>query len=265
MFQKALLAVLLFPFFVLAQGPSSGEFGEHFTLGVTAYQAKDFPQARSAFQKALEINPNNLEAMTNLALVQFQLGEKGWAIALLRKAQQVNPDYSTPKQALEFIVSKLEIKEIPHEIQQWESFRKLILNKVPLHVLHFLSLILTASFGWLLINHFYRKKRAQENHEPTPSIHWVLVFSGFLMLITISLSGLKIWDFQTGRATVVAKKVSVHTAPETDSPVLFELYEGLEVILRRSQPPWVQITYPGGMTGWVQQSTVFHTSGKAPW
>ncbi len=73
---------------------------------------------------------------------------------------------------------------------------------------------------------------------------------------------------------MVTEKVEARTSPGQDQAVLFDLFEGMEVIVRESiktgaegenSQHWVQVTYPGGMTGWIPAETMMHTSGKAPW
>ena len=245
--------------------PSWSRFEDAFQAGVTNYQAKMFDQAREAFQKSLELSPNSTSALTNLALAQFQLGQKGMAIALLRKASALDPDFSTPKAALSFILPQMDVKEIPHEIRMWESLRSQLLVPVALSVFLSLTALFFFASGWLLLSFFGARKKAFKDEAPLPNFPVIatLVTVGFIAFL--SLSVLKIWDHTIPRATVIAEKVSVLSAPDEKAPSLFELYSGLEVVIESVNQNWVQVTYPGAMTGWVPKSSLYHTTGRAPW
>jgi tetratricopeptide (TPR) repeat protein len=58
-------------------------------LGVPAFHQKEM----AAFQKAIEIDPNNWVAMINLATDYYADGEKGKAAALFKKALELNPHH----------------------------------------------------------------------------------------------------------------------------------------------------------------------------
>jgi tetratricopeptide (TPR) repeat protein len=261
-------------FFALAGGaqpsseaatPPPSTFEELFKNGVQSYQSGKYDEARELLSQALDKDPNSVSALTNLALTQFQLGKKGYAVALLRKSLALNPDFPTSKAALQFILPQLEVKEIPHEIQFWESFRSQLLEPVPMWVYLFLTALFLFAAGWLWLGFFGRRRKALKDNEllpPFPTVAFVLAL-GFV--ICFSLNVLKIYDFQTPRGTVIADKISVLSAPDEKSVTLFDLYAGLEVVLLSVNNEWVQVTYPGALSGWVPKATVLHTSGKVPW
>jgi hypothetical protein len=64
---------------------------------------------------------------------------------------------------------------------------------------------------------------------------------------------------------VVSEKTTVYSAPNDKSAALFDLFAGLEVVLDQSNDQWVQVTYPGALTGWIPKSSVFQTSGRGLW
>lgn len=243
----------------------SSTFEEFFKDGVQNYQKKDFEKAKNAFERSLEKDPSNLSAMTNLALTEFQLGKKGYAVALLRKAKNLDPDFSVPSAALKFVLPQLDVKEIPHEIQLWENIRNQFLVPVPLTAYLILTALLLFSSGWTLLNFFGSRKRALKEDAPLPGFPTVSFILCLSLVTTLSLALMKIYDFQIPRATIVSEKISVLSAPDEKSPSLFELFGGLEVIVLSANQDWVQVNYPGALSGWVPKSAVLHTSGKSPW
>lgn len=249
-----------------ATNPNWPDFQKAFEAGVANYQAHKFDEARLAFSFALEKDPQNVQALTNLALVQFQLSQKGWAVALLRKAQALDPNFSTPQKALQFILPQMDVKEIPHEIQMWESFRSYFI--VPFSLNSFLAMTAISFFasGWLLLQFLGRRKRSLQENRSLPAFPSLTFLFTLLFVGMFSLAFLKIIDSEMPRGTIVAQeKITVYSAPNDKSVPLFDLYSGLEVILNTVDDQWVQATYPGALTGWIAKSGVLQTSGRALW
>lgn len=73
--------------------PSAEAYTAYIGLGVVQFQKKNYPAARAAFIKAMELNPNREWAYSYLAAVQMQ-EERNLAggMALLRKALALNPN-----------------------------------------------------------------------------------------------------------------------------------------------------------------------------
>jgi tetratricopeptide (TPR) repeat protein len=238
-------------------------FKEAFESGVLSYQNKNFEEALTAFNFALEKDPSNVQALTNLALVQFQLGQLPWSVALLRKAHNLDPDFSTPRAALEFILPQLGTREIPHEIQFWETFRSSFLVPFPLNSFLAMTALCLLGAGWLWLHYLGQRRQAFQEEKPLPSFPLIATFAALIFLSGLTLSALKIWDLNIPRGTIVSEKVTVYSAPDDKSAVLFDLFGGLEVIMKSSSEQWVQVNYPGALTGWVPKSSVFQTSGSA--
>jgi hypothetical protein len=240
-------------------------FEKAFEAGVVSYQAKKYDEARLAFSQALEKDPLNVQALTNLALVQFQLGQKAWAVALLRKAHNLNPDFSTPKASLDYILPQLDVKEIPHEIQMWETIRTNFI--VPFTLTGFLVLTALCLFatGWLWLQYIGKRREAFREEKPYPAFPTIPTMIALIFTTVLALTLMKVIDQGIPRATVVNEKVTVYSAPSEQSVGLFDIFGGLEVVLGQENGDWIQITYPGALTGWVPKNSVFQTSGRAAW
>lgn len=248
-----------------ATPPAWPNFQKAFEAGVGAYQAKKFDEARLAFSAAVEQDPNSLEALTNLALVQFQLGQKGLAVGLLRKSLSLDPDFSISKSALKFILPQMDVKEIPHEIQLWESFRSHFLVPFPLNSFLAMTALSLLAAGWLFLNYAGKRKTALLGNKSLPAFPLLPLFFSLIFVSSLSLSIGKLIDAEMPRGTVIKEKVTVYSAPNERSVALFELYSGLEVVLGAIDDQWVQATYPGALTGWILKNNVLQTSGRNLW
>ncbi len=232
----------------------------HFKSGVDAFQKKDLTKAKAAFTDALNMEPENPVLLFNLGMVEMREGRTGFALGLWRKALAHSPRYSPADRAVTWAKTKLERAEIPHEVESWETFRERVLIHFPIDAFLLVTSIFFLAAGWLLLRHLGARRSARLDEKPMPSFPILgtacAVLFGLFALTTLA----KAVDSQTIRGTIVEKKVEARSSPEADATPLFELYEGLEVIVKQSTGDWAQVTYPGGATGWIPKRAVFATS-----
>lgn len=253
---------------VLAQDPVAADSKEEpsfqslFQDGIKYYQEKKFTEAKDIFQKAVDLNPKNVQAITNLGLTYFQIGEKGFALALMRKAHSLDPDFSTPISAIEFIQSQLTVKEIPHEINSWETLRTQFIQPFSQFAFVVLSALLLFAAGWTWIQFFSQRKKAETEEKPYPQIPLLGIIYSVCFTVLFTLMLAKFYDHFQVRGTVVAEKSPVLSLPNEKAPTLFELYSGLEVLVLKKETDWFQVRYPGGMIGWIKNNHLFITHGS---
>lgn len=242
-----------------AQNPS---FEEHFQSGLKAYQTKAYEEAEEHFRKGLRADQRNTAAMINLGLTYSQLSKPGHAIAWFRRALAVDPSSSEAKMGLDYSLSKLEIKEIPHRIEMFETIRSRILQHFSLT--HFLGigLVLLLAAGWSLLNWLGARRRALKGaDESPPSFSFMTGLLILLFILNLAGTVMKMIDLSEPRGTIVAVKVDALSAPGADGVALFELHQGFEVLIGDVRDGWVQVTYPGGLTGWIPQADMIPLGG----
>ena len=238
------------------------DFNTAFRLGSEQYQAKKYSEALSSFNSALSFDKNNLAAINNAALTHFQLGHKGWAAALFRKSLEINPSFEASQQGLEYVLSQLQVKELPHDVHIWEVFRKNILSVTSLRVFLIFTAFTMLSSLWFLLAYISKRKKALLEEQLLPAMSLPTIFLTFVFLASLTISILKFADGLETRGTVVADKSFVRSLPQEDAAQLFEIFQGLEVIILRTSNDWYQIQYPGGSSGWIPKEHVFITTGK---
>ncbi|MGZ3774189.1 MAG: tetratricopeptide repeat protein [Pseudobdellovibrionaceae bacterium] len=247
--------IFLLPLSSKAESSSAELFAE----GTKSYSSKDYSKALDFFEKALDKDPYNAATITNLALTQFQLGKKSVAVGLLRKALSVEPDLTTAKAGLKFVLSQMPVKDVPHKIENYESLRTTILQPVPLITFVILSILCLFASGWILISYGGRRKKAFAEEKPLPSFPFIGSLLGFFFIIITILLILKIYDSISIRGTIVEDQISLQTAPGDNQVTILDLYGGMEVIVLETQGEWAQIKYPGSLTGWVKKSALLMT------
>lgn len=233
-----------------------------FQQGLGAFQKADYKQARTSFQEALK-GGDNPYVLFDLGLTEQRLGNNGPAMALWRKALAIKPDFTRAHQALGWIKPKLEHGEISHEVELWESFRAHALVTIPLWYYLLACAAFLAAAGWFCLRYSGMRRRSRLDERPMPPFPW---FAGVLtlgFLATLFLSVAKIYDQAIERGTIIEKKIEARSSPASDSTPLFDLYEGIEVIVRGRSDDWTQVTYPGGSTGWIPSRALLATNEKA--
>lgn len=259
--KQLLLFILLFCSISLFASSSKDEYHK----GLKAYQEKEYEKAKDHFSLALKENPQNKSLLLNLGLSQFQLGLKGHAVANWRKALLISPGYKPAKKALDFALGKENAFASSDPDSSWESFRYGFLVHYSLDQFLFTSAFFLIIGGWLLIRYFGKRKASLNEEKPLPPFPTVGLIIFLAFVLSIGITAAKAWDLIHPRATVVAEVVPVRTAPDQNSNTLFELVQGNEVIMESSTKNWMQITYPGGMTGWVPSETLVKTYGRKLW
>lgn len=253
---------LVFAVSLFWTGAANASAQDEFQKGVTAFQKGDTKTATAAFRASLAIEPDQAVVLYNLGLAEQRAGRNGMAIALWRKALAISPGFYPADQAIGWTQKKLERAAIPHDVEFFELVRDAVLSAISMEKFEALSAILFFISAWLILGYAGRRRRARLDEKPLPGFPFAAAIATTLF-VTISLLALaKAIDIQDLRATVIVKKVEARALPETGATVLFDLYEGLEVIVRSSRPDWVQVTYPGGATGWVSRASVFTTADR---
>lgn len=253
-----LFRVFLLLVFALASASPEDQFKD----GITAFQKGDEKAARAAFQSVLQIDERNLIALHNLALTESKAGRHGVAIALWRKALAIRPGFDQAEQAIAWSRTKLQHQEIPHEVELWEGFRNAALAGIPFENYLLMTAVLMLASGWLLLRYFGLRRQAQLDEKPLPKFPSVGFICAGLFCGAVFLSAAKAYDEAVLRGTIVAKKIESRSSPDPAATPLFDLYEGLEVIVRQRMGEWTQITYPGGSTGWIPSASILATNDK---
>lgn len=227
------------------------------------YQKGQYQAAADLFKKALQEDPNNPALLYNWGLSVFKLNHKGEALGAWRKALAINPSFGRAQKALTLVE-----KDVPRaafaEDSFWETYRRFFMN-TSMHQLLFITAILLAMSGYLFIRFWASRKRAMAEETPMPPFPIVLTATGILLVAAIILTTSKVIDGFDIRATVITVPATVRTSPDVQATSIAELPEGVEVILRRHENGWAQISYPGGITGWMEQVHLLPATRKTLW
>lgn len=258
----ALCLTIIFPLVSLGDQPNPA-----YNEGLQLFQQKKFTEAKTKFEEAIQTQGVNPFVLYNLALTELELGNEGLALGLWRKALDLDPGFSRARDAILHTSEKIKIKELPHKITSSETLREKILVHFSLSNLLFFTALTFFGAGWTALSFFGRRHRFKKGEEKMPGFPSVAAVLTLFFITSTAISIFKVIDSNQPRATVVIEKVEARTGPGNEQAGLFELFEGMEVIVRElakvdPDQMWIQVTYPGGMTGWIPNDSLIVSSGQ---
>ncbi len=257
-----LLVILLFGFELKAESAQLQSAEALYHAGIRSHQAGDLNSAQQYFMKLVQDQPDNKFALFNWGLVEYELGNKGLALAAWRRAINQAPLFFPARQALSFALQEWQGRLWLSSPSTWETFRSRVLSYFSWNSLLALVALFLALGGSLGLRFWARHQEAQELDLPRPQLSWPAGVSAIGLVLALALLGAKAYDYRQPRATLISQVVSVHSAPLPESSNLFNLNEGMEVILHQRREDWAQVTFPGSVTGWVEKIHLFQTSGR---
>lgn len=229
---------------------------ELYQEGLGLFQKQQLSEAQDKWQQALKIEPDNPYILFNLGLVKFELEEWGWSLAYWKKAQFLKPGLDGVQLGMKKLETKLGKKLAVEQGFFSSSFS--YFGFWPL-LLFFSICFFTAI--WLWLHYFEAKRLAREENSLSPSFPIKACVFSTAALTFIILSGLKLYLTFDETAVVVDKKAFARSTPSEKGTELFELPEGSQVTLRKTQGDWVQARLKGGLIGWVKNEQIFRIAG----
>ncbi len=257
MCQLAMLTItFLVALHVGAQPPSQEDLLQK---GLAAYQNQRFDEAREHFQQLLEARPRDVQVMHNLALSLTQLNQKPLALGLWRKALSIHPGFQLAQNGRDYLEQDQNIR--PFEKDRLSRWLRDSLDSLSIYELAWFLAIALAATGFFWIRYWSVRLLALEEEGPLPPPPGIaLVFSVFFLL-ALALTGLKVNQMFTVKATVVVAKTRALSLPKDDGVSLFDLSGGNEVIVRSQIDGWAHVLNTDGSSGWVKNSELIITSG----
>lgn len=259
----ALVTLLLSPCASFSQAGSqaaSQSLDANFSSGVEAFKAGKLEEARKIFLDLETKYPSDPTLLLNLGVIAQKEKRPGAALALWRKGLVNHPTNEALWNAVDWTRSKLTKSEIAHETDSWEDLRREILIRVSPIVITVCSALFLFFAGWRILAWLGARRRALELETALPPLPMAGFVLSFIALVFIATSAAVVVDRTEIRGTILNEKVEVRSAPDVAATRLFDIFEGMEVIVRESRTvgneQWRRITYPGGMTGWIRNADI---------
>jgi len=208
------------------------------------YARGEYEEAIKGYLAILQSGWESGPLYYNLANTYFKLNNLGQAILNYRKAWNLSPGDPEITKNLEYAREGLrdDISALP--LSAWARAKRAVILQFPLGIWIGISAVLyLLTIAWLLtalMIHPLRKK--------SPI---VLKWLGGALILSIIISILAYYFYQTPGAIILQPTVSVRYGPAESDAAAFKLHEGTEVTVVRGKDGWLQIALPGGKSGWL--------------
>ena len=233
----------------LAQPLSSGK-GHAFLQGVQAFQNKEFSTAAAFFAQEAKRQPRNAAVVHNGALSEYQMGHLAKAAALWRRALKIDPWFSSARQALAWVHEQSPPKGLGFQepTSGFDWWHQHVLTYIPL------NLLLSTLWGVLLVAGVlsWRATLRRLAFWHTRQGLLVYVLCGVLLVFI----GIKSYDLNLKRATLVGPDLNVQTAPDEGANTLFQARAGQQVVVQRYTEDWLLCAQNGRSLGWLARDSV---------
>jgi tetratricopeptide (TPR) repeat protein len=240
---------------VIFSGFNSYSAEEDFAQGAKHYFAKEYSEAAESFKRAAAKSPSS-DVFLNLGLAEFQLAHYGWAMSYWRKALDLSPWNSSAREAIEHLLTLNKLRRGSEDNSIFYRIHSSLLRYVPLGAFLFIGLILMVVGFWQLLAFAGSRRKAALAGEIPPAFPIKVGVIIFFFVFTMLISAVKRYDNNTVRATIVVSSTPLRTGPTDESANVMEVFEGQEVVVQRLDKDWLQITYAGKTTGWIERKAV---------
>ncbi len=252
MVRLLLLASFLIPFKLFAS--------EDFTLGAKHYLAKEYTESAESFKRAAASTPSS-DIFLNLGLAEYQLAHYGLALSYWRKALDLSPWNSSAKEAINHLLEQNKLRRMSEDHSLLQKIHDSPLRYFSLHFILLFTLGLWLLGMWPLLTHFGRRRKSYLAGEVTPNLPIKVGVYLSLFLVFTALALLKYYDIRTLRVTVVVPSSPLRAGPTDESASVLEVFEGQELVVQRLDKDWIQVTYAGKTTGWIESKAAVISSG----
>lgn len=249
-----LLEVVLIVAALLYSEAASGQSAEvtyHFETGNEYYRKGDYRKAIEEYQQVLALGYESPELYYNLGNCYFRLQEIGRAVLYLERARRLDPNDEDIVHNLEVV--RLHVADKVPEIPELLPVRwfKAVRDRLSVDAWTFLLLtVYGLTFLVLALRVLVRLPRLSS------TLGRVAVCFGVVAAIVALFWFSSVRADNQQYAVILADKVDVRSAPESDATELFSLHEGFRVQVRKQVGDWCEIRLPDGKVGWVQKESL---------
>jgi tetratricopeptide (TPR) repeat protein len=217
--------------------------------GNQAYQDGQYDKACEDYAQALAAGAINADLYYNLGTAELRRGRLGPAIADYLRAQRLAP--RDPDLRFNLAYARERISARLPDLPQNPLLR------AGNHVADSLSANEWTGLGlalyWIVCAAGAALVLAAGRRWLRRGAGWALVIAGGTLVLGSPLAAVKIKrDVFTPRAVIVAEKVTARSGPAETYAELFELREGMDVVVGACESGWCQVSAAGGFIGHVQ-------------
>jgi len=225
--------------------------------GNQAYTDGDLEMALTRYRAAMAQGAGDADLHYNLGNTYARRGDLGQAIACYLRAQRRAPRDRDIRTNLTWVRSHTKDLELvggslPPVIAQLDTaVHQLSVDEWAL-ILVLLSWLMAGLVAWS----WRRGWLASGSRR-------VLILLGALLALSAVVLATRWYEEEIrDTAVIIAEEVEVRSGPATTFPVVFQIHDGLTLVVRDQRDDWVQIGLGGDWVGWVPEGVLERVQGR---
>lgn len=232
-----------------ASGADANSDVEKMNNGNEAYRAGNWDLAIESYSS---VTANNAALFYNRANAHFQNNDIGKAILDYNRALRIRPRDKEIRANLEYArlsrTDKTETIKNSTALRLAENlFTKISMNEHAAISLLFFTILAGILFGLIRYPPSASRSRLKS----------MMVITAAALIIQVTVTGIKTYSESIEKLGVVTVKAAAAlSSPARGSRKVFELHDGAEVTLGRSESGYIQVELPTGWTGWLPTNAI---------
>jgi len=235
----------------LATAARAGAPEDLFEKGNTAFEAGQYEEAAASYEKILGYGLHDPRVLYNLGNAYFKLGRLGDSILQYERALRLSPGDRETRDNLDLARGQIRDRVTEPDLQYPIRVVKESIERLPpdpLAIAFFFLYTGTAGLlGGLIVSRSWVRRRL---------LGYGALLAGLLALTAGAALLYKMRQMSAEVAIVLQDKVDVRSGPGEENTILFTVHEGTRMELRNRLEPWMQVSLPNGLSGWVPASAV---------
>jgi tetratricopeptide (TPR) repeat protein len=234
-----------------AQAATSQAAAALYNQGNQFYAQAHYEQAQAAYESVLAAGVHNANLYYNLGNAYLKDGKLGPAILSYRMGLKLRPRDPDLRHNLAF--ARIQIKGKLPEVKQ-SMLSRLGARILEEFSLDEFTLILSGFYLVLLLGALIRILGPRG---------WLRRLSFYLLLAGVAgfalcspfFAGKLYQEVLCEQAIVMKEKVNAYSGPGEENARLFDLYEGMDLVVRQRENGWSRIELKNGLSGWIPKSS----------
>ena len=240
---KFIILIFLYPVFAVTENMNL-----HYENGVNAYRNNQYDLAIQEFESILDNNWDSPELYYNLGNAYYRNGNTSGSVWAYESCLRLSPIYADAEYNLK--LANLKVKDrvdlpAPPIYLKWymgikEHYTPSIWINITLFILLLFSLSMTIPriFSFVSLNYI-------------PGLFITLFFCSLFFSLH------SIWtDNSVNQGIIYYSSIEARSEPNKYSARLFEVHEGLKVMVNQISEDWVEIELLDGKAGWIENHQI---------
>ncbi len=240
---KFIILIFLYPVFAVTENMNL-----HYEKGVNAYRNNQYDLAIQEFEAILDNNWDSPELYYNLGNAYYRNGNTSGAVWAYESCLRLSPIYADAEYNLKLanlkVKDRVELPAPPIYLKWYMGIKEHYTSSIWINITLFILLLFSLSMTIPRILSFV-------------SLNYIPGLFVTLFFCSLFFSLHSIWtDNSVNQGIIYYYSVEARSEPNKYSARLFEVHEGLKVLVNQISEDWVEIELLDGNAGWIENHQI---------